>query len=166
MTREFEHIRRSWYEKCAASIYERWMEALDERELNVVSRGIGGLAEQALRAQQLMLCHDIVERRQYLDTKSSREFLDIMSASVCGGDLDSCRNLIERYRGADQATGLFRFSADVARHIVDLEKPLMAATIVAAMFQSLVVGTRFVVASSFGDSTEVARLTRLAEQGE
>jgi len=153
-------VRRSWFDACVDLMAAEFAKPGVGNEFIVVNLEIGGRADQAIRAQQLLICSGKLAGEGYISPRNGRDFADVLFAAVCGGELGACMTLFARYSEVEGGTRLFRFCGDVAGYMTEEESPLAQATTLAPMITPLTVGTCYVVAEAFGDQAEAARLRK------
>lgn len=149
-----EQGRKEWFDSCVALL-----EAVLPGK--IANRSPAGPASLAMKAYQLWWTTAFIAEKAYVPVSQWKDFAaDVLYAQVCGPELHEVWNFVRRYdeAAADRATQLYRFTSDVARHVLGTESPLVEGLGIGAAVPRFVFGTKIVVASAFGDQATVQLL--------
>jgi hypothetical protein len=151
----FERDRNAWFENCLQTIAE--VNRRTDASIKIASRRMGGAADLALRAYQLMQAARLMSLKEYVPPSDGRDFSDLLWAQVCGTYLDDVIGMVHRYKESKkQPKERFaeeeRFALDVA-HYITAESRWAHALTPGLMMETpqLTAHTLMIVARAFGD---------------
>ena len=179
----FERDRKAFFENCLNTIAEvkgntllsfvRRVLKPDPKGRNnlpveIAKKTIGGRADLALRAYQLIQATRLISAQKYISPSDGQDFADILWAQVCGTHMDDVCELLDRYyekRDAEEE----RLGFDVALYITGDPAWALRLTAVVMMQTTQLTGhTAMIVATAFGDEETVqdirAQLERKQKQ--
>src|SRR4029077_7633313 len=149
-----ERDRRTWFENCLKMVAE--VKRKIGLPFETANSTIGGRADLALRAYQLITPTRLMSVRKYVPPADGQDFADLLWAQVCRTNLDDVFELVARYREKREEEAE-RFGRDVACFITGESSPSAFALSLEIMMPTpqLTVHTAMIVAACFGDKDTV-----------
>lgn len=154
-----EEVRKRWFET-GVSLLEEARKGEKPLEIKIVCRTLGGEADFAIKAYQLLLTSGFLAQHSYIPRSEGKDFADILYAQVCETTVQETMLYLERYNEVqdDRGTQLFRLASDIARYITGSEAHLAESMILVSTIPIYVDFTHIVVAYAFGDQDTVREL--------
>ena len=163
-----EGVREDWFAACVKNLQDMSHgEDVDSYEIEVKNVHIGGEAELAAKAYQLLLASDCLALHEYIPPREGPDFANILWSLVCGVQLEKCLPYISRYNEVwNDGTGkqISRFNIDVASYITDHENPLYEAMCIGPIHLAFYLANHEVVATAFGDVKTVKELRERSDK--
>jgi len=163
-----ERDREAWFANCLRMLAELKRNAAFSIESEAKST-LGGEADVALRAYQLIQAMRLMSIRKYVPPSEGQDFADLLFAQVCGTELSEVLEVAERYRNRQKEEATL-FGLDVAGYILGGKYPaaLLLSLEIMPLTQQLTAHTAMIVAAAFGDDDTVrdldAQLFRMRER--
>ena len=123
-----ERVRESWFAKCVKA-----MEG--NPDCTVRNRKLGGNADLAIKAFQLLKTVTVIADNQYVSRSDGPFFSDVVFAQVCGNDLERVMAFFNSYVNAlnDTTSQITRFSVDVVAYISGKDSPDLTSMLCLAL---------------------------------
>ena len=163
-----ERDREAWFANCLRMVAEVKRKGLPI-EFEVTNSTLGGEADLALRAYQLIQAMRLMSVRKYVPPSEGQDFADLLFAQVCGTRLYEVLEVAERYRKRQKEEASL-FALDVAGHILggDSVAALGLSLEIMMLTPQLTAHTAIMIAATFGDDDTVrdfdAQLLRMRER--
>ena len=142
-----ERVRELWFAEC--------VEVMEGNpDCAVVNRNLGGNADLAIKALQLLNTVTIIADKQYVSRSNGPFFSDILFAEVCGTGLERVMPFFNRYVSIlnDKSAQLMRFSIDIVAYILGNDNPDMHDIVhIPPLYPAFVRCTWQMTAYGFGD---------------
>ena len=157
----FQDVKRRWFDECVVAM-DLGLFADKEEKAKVVHTTLGGAGALAVTGYQISCAGSIIARNGYVSKTSAKDFVDLLWGRVSGVETRELLKYTRRYDelGCDTSTQRFRVGVDVARYVINGEPSMIISLQVASLVQKLSTNTCMVIASAFGDSPRVHKLSR------
>src|SRR3972149_8462386 len=154
-----EVVRKRWFET-GVSFLEDATKGDKPLQIKIVCRTLGGEADSAIKAYQLLLTSGFLAQHSYIPRPDGKDFADILYAQVCGTNIRETMRYLERYIEVqqDRGTQLFRLASDIARYITGSEASLAESMILTSIIPIYVDWTHMAVAYAFRDHNTLREL--------
>lgn len=153
-----EEGAKSWFEVCVTNIRD----VQDGNEKAEIRTILGGKGELAVKAFQLWTVSQMLASTGYVDKDDGQDFADLLYGAYMEARLSDMAPLFNRYNEAaeDAKNQAWRLAVDVAEYITGEMSPAKEIISVMMMVPVLTIGTRWIVASVFGDRDTADRLNK------
>jgi hypothetical protein len=148
---DLKALREKWY-KSMVDYLSKNKEIINPKNVNIVNERIGGKAEFAIKAYQLLTVIDMIAEHIYIPKSQGRNFADLLFEKVCGNQIEYVLEFFKTYSNKVGGEQLASYVFDVAEYMTNSEEGKLLGLYMAPSTAKYDWAVKASVANAFGDA--------------
>lgn len=147
---DLKALREKWY-KSMVDYLSSHKELTSQKNIKIVNGKIGGKAEFAIKADQLLTVVSTIAEHAYVPKDQGRGFADLLFEKVCGNQIEYVLELFKTYSNKTGGEQLASYVFDVAEYMTNSEEGKLLGIYMAPSTPKYAWAIKASVANAFGD---------------